>query len=70
MIFAATLALLFILKILYPKGKLLSQIITKKYRRATLQTFIKLEKCKLKIEKQKCLIEFLTLYEEYNVALE
>ena len=68
MIFAATLALLFILKILYPKGKPLSQIITKKYGRATLQTFRKLEKCNLKIEKQKCHIEFLTLCEEYKVA--
>ena len=62
-----TLVLLFLLRIRYPKGKSISQIILHRYNYSALQAFRNFEKTDLKLKKTDKHIEFLETCLHYEV---
>ena len=59
MIFICSLIFLFLIKIRFPKGISISEILTKRYGQQGLKIFRETEKVDFKLKKIKCDIEFL-----------
>ena len=64
--FVAALVLLFLIKLRFPVGKPLSEIITKRYGRPALQDFRKAEKNHFRSQKLECDLRFLNLCVSYG----
>ena len=67
MLLISALIILFILKLRFPKGKSISEILVKRYGRQGLLLFRNCEKFDFKLRKIKCDIEFLTTCIEHNL---
>ena len=68
MIFIASLVLLLIIKLRFPKGKSIHRVIQERYGRPLLTLFRRCELFDLKIRKTECDIEFLKVCQENNLT--
>ena len=64
--FVVSLVLLFIIKLKFPRGTPISDVILRRYGRPVLNEFRKTERLHFKLEKNKCDSEFLKLCKAYN----